>query len=286
MTGEGLIQKKKSVKKILLAALACFLLLSVIAHPGQFTKEEISQREKYEELLKTAEIVKAQEIGEGVTKPWRLFLKTDEQEISGCWKNPEGIQRGHLEGWQYEIAAYRMDKLLGLEMVPPTVEREFEGKKGSLQLWIESEFSLLDVMENDIPLPDKNPEVTIFNRGKYLTRAFDSLIANDDRTQQNIRYTKDWRTILIDHSRAFRSARKYRKRLLYGKKGSKEKQIFRQLPRAFVTRIKALDYETVKSAVGSYLKDEEIQALLARRELLLSEIEEMIAESGEDNVLY
>jgi hypothetical protein len=286
MTGEGLIQRKKSVKESLLTALACFLLLPVIVAPVQFTKEEITQRGKFEELLKTAEIVKAQEIGEGVTKPWRLFLKTDESEISGCWKNPEGIQKGHLEGWQYEIAAYRMDKLLGLDMVPPTVEREFEGKKGSFQLWIQSEFSLLDVMEKGIPLPDKNPEVTIFNRGKYLTRAFDSLIANDDRTQQNILYTKDWRTILIDHSRAFRSARKYRKRLLYGKNGSKEKKLFRQLPHAFVARIKSLDYETIESAVGPYLKDEEIKALLARKELILSEIEEMIAESGEEKILY
>ena len=265
---------------------ACILLLPIFVASAQFRKEEIAYREKFEELLKTAEIIKAQEIGEGVTKPWRLFLNTDGPGMSGCWKNPEGIQKGHQEGWQYEIAAYRMDKLLELGMVPPTVEREFDGKKGSFQLWIESQFSLLDVMENGVPLPNKNPEATIFNRGKYLTRAFDSLIANEDRTQQNILYTKDWRTILIDHSRSFRSARKYRRRLLYGKKGSKEKKLFRQLPRAFVERIKSLDYDNVKNAVEPYLTDEEIHALLARKELLLSEIEEMIAETGEDNVLY
>ncbi len=278
--------EEKIMRRYISAGSVCLLSLSIFVAPAQFKKEEIAQREKFEELLKTAEIIKAQEIGEGVTKPWRLFLNTDEPETSGCWKNPEGIQKGHLEGWQYEIAAYRMDKLLGLGMVPPTVEREFDGKKGSFQLWIESEFSLLEVMENGIPLPDKNPEATIFDRGKYLTRAFDSLIANDDRTQQNIRYTKDWRTILIDHSRSFRSARKYRRRLLYGKNGSKEKKLFRQLPRAFVERIRSLDYDIVKNAVGTYLTDEEIHALLARKELLLSEIEEMIAESGEEDVLY
>jgi hypothetical protein len=179
-----------------------------------------------------------------------------------------------------------MDKLLGLGMVPPTVEREFEGKKGSLQLWIESEFSLLDIMEQSIPLPDKMPEAEVFNRGKYLARAFDSLIGNDDRTQQNVRYTKDWRILLIDHSRAFRSSKKYRKRLLYGKNGMKEKKLFRRLPRSFVERVNALNFEKIKNAVGPYLKDEEIDAVLARQKLLLKEIDEMIRESGEDSVIY
>jgi hypothetical protein len=208
------------------------------------------------------------------------------EELSGCWKNPQGVQKGHLEGWQYEIAAYQMDKLLGLNMIPPTIEREFDGKKGSFQLWVVTEFSLLDVMEKGIPLPNKNPEATLFNRGKYLARAFDCLIANEDRTQQNILYMKDWRVILIDHSRSFRSKKKYQKRLLYGKRGSKEKQLFRQLPRSFVDRIKALDFDTIKNAVGPYLTDEEINAVLARKKLLLDEIEEMIKEMGQDKVLY
>jgi hypothetical protein len=279
-------QEEKIVKRSIFSAIISVFLLSVFVTPTQFTTEEIKQREKYEGLLKTAEIIKAEEIGEGVTKPWRLFLKKGDDEISACWKNPEGVQKGSLEGWQYEIAAYQMDKLLGLNMIPPTVEREFHGQPGSLQLWAESEFSLLEVMEQGIQLPDRNPEATVFSRGKYIARAFDSLIANEDRTQQNVLYTKDWRVILIDHSRAFRSKKKYQKRLLYGKRGSKEKQLFRQLPRTFVEKVKALEYDSIKNAVGPYLTDEEINAILARKKLLLSEIEEMINELGQDKVLY
>lgn len=274
------------MKRLILSIITFVFLLFIIVAHAQFTDEEIIEREKIEKLLKTADVIKAEEIGEGVTKPWRLYLKKGEEELSGCWKNPQGVHKGHLEGWQYEIAAYQMDKLLGLNMIPPTVERELEGKKGSLQMWIESEFSLLDVMEQGIPLPDKNPEATIFNRGKYLARAFDSLIANDDRTQQNVRYTKDWRVILIDHSQAFRSKKKYQKRLLYGKNGSKEKKLFRQLPRSFVEKVRSLEYENIKNAVGPYLTDEEINAVLARKKLLLAEIEEMINEMGQDKVLY
>ena len=274
------------MKRLILSIIIVVFLLAIIAAYAQFTDEEIVEREKIEALLKTADIIKAEEIGEGVTKPWRLYLKKGEEELSACWKNPQGVQQGHLEGWQYEIAAYRMDKLLGLNMIPPTVEREYYERKGSFQLWIVSEFSLLDVMEQGIPLPDKNPDATIFNRGKYLARAFDSLIANEDRTQQNVRYTKDWRTILIDHSRAFRSKKKYQKRLLYGKRGLKEKKLFRQLPHSFVEKVKALEYDNIKNVVGSYLTDEEINAVLARKKLLLTEIEEMINEMGQDKVLY
>jgi hypothetical protein len=274
------------MKRFFLSVIAFVFLFAISVGAAQFTKEEIANREEIEDFLKTADIVKAEEIGEGVTKPWRLYLKKGDQELCGCWKNPQGVQKGHLEGWQYEIAAYRMDKLLGLNMIPPTVEREFEGKKGSFQMWVTTEFSLLDIMEQGIPLPDKNPDATVFNRGKYLARAFDSLIANEDRTQQNVRYTADWRVILIDHSRAFRSKKKYQKKLLYGKNGSKEKQLFRQLPRTFVEKIKGLDFDKIKKAVGPYLTDEEIRAVLARKKLILAEIDEMIEEKGQDKVLY
>jgi hypothetical protein len=255
---------------------------------GQFTPAEIAQRQEIEEFLKTAEIVRFEDIPEGVTKPIRLFLKKGDVERSGAWKNPKGMQKGHLEGWQYEIAAYEMDKLLELYLVPPTVEREFKGKKGSLQFWVQVQFSELTVFEQKIGIPRSK-----FNNKenmKYLTRAFDSLIGNDDRTQQNILYTKDWRTILIDHSRAFRSSKKYTKKLMYGAKGLKKAggrpQLFRRLPRAFVEKVKALNYDDIKNAVGSYLKEKEIRAILIRKELLLKEIEEMVKEQGEDKVLY
>jgi hypothetical protein len=268
-----------------------FLLALSSAHwlYAQFTAEEIAQRPFWEEFLKTAEIVRAEEIGEGVTKPLRLYLKKDGTEASGAWKNPRGMQQGFLEGWQYEIAAYELDKLLGLNMVPPYVEREFNGKPGALSLWVTSQYSLLTIMEQQIEIPKAvQPRVDDM---KYVTRAWDSLIANDDRTQQNILYTKDWRTIIFDHSRAFRSSREHTEKLMFGKNGLKKFAegrpiLFRRLPRAFVEAVKALTFERIKDAVGPYLTDKEIEAVMKRKILLLSEIEEMIKESGEAKVLY
>ena len=51
-------------------------------------------------------------------------------------------------------------------------------------------------------------------------------------------------------------------------------------------KIKALNFDYIKKAVGSYLKDKEIEAILARKKLLLKEIDEMIKEKGEERVLY
>ena len=270
------------MKRILYTCLFFLICLSPVL--AQLTSEELSQRDFIEECLKTGEIVKFEEIGEGVTKPFRLFLKAGDFELSGVWKNPKGIQQGFLEGWQYEIAAYQMDKLLGLDMVPVTVEREFDDKAGSLQVWISGMMSDLDRIENNVQMPAS--VIREWENRKYLARAFDCIIANDDRTQQNIRYTEDWRTILIDHSRAFRSTREHTKNLMFGKNGIKGAVLFRRLPRKFVEEVKALNFDKIKEAVGDYLTKREINAILSRKVLFLNEVDEMIREQGEDAVLY
>jgi len=278
-------QGENKMKRKIFLLIAAFLLVTQGSWvSGQFTPSEIAERAQWEEFLKTAEITGSKEIGEGVTKPYKLYLKKGDVESQAAWKNPHGIQLGYLEGWQYEIAAYQMDKLLGLNMIPPTVEREFNGKKGALQFWVTKEMSDLERMDKNIDIPKDAADG--WEKMKYIARAFDSLIGNEDRTQQNILYTKDWRTILIDHSRAFRSSEKFTKQLMFGQNGITGNKPFRRLPRVFVEKIKALTFDSIKNAAGLYLEDKEIKAVLVRKNLLLKEIEEMIKEKGEDKVLY
>jgi hypothetical protein len=275
------------------AAVLVPLAVLMAVWPGlvlaQFTPEQVAQRPVQEELLLTAEIVRFEPIGEGVTKPFKLYLTKGDIEFKAAWKNPYGMLDGFLEGWQYEIAAYRLDKLIGLNMVPPAVEREFNGKKGALVLWAENKYSLLKLVEEGIRFPEAAVEHT--EKMKWLARAWDSLIANDDRTQQNILYTEDWRMILFDHSRAFRSSKKFTVRLMNGRNGIKHSQqgtpwLFRRLPRWFVDNVRSLTFESVKAAVGATLTDKEIKAVIARRALLLREIDQMIREQGEAAVIY
>ena len=277
---------KRSVALVLLASALALAPGWVLA---QFLPEEIARREADEEFLRTAVIVRSEPIGEGVTKPMKLYLQKGDVERKAAWKNPHGEMHGFLEGWQYEIAAYRLDKLIGLNMVPPAVEREFEGKPGALVLWAENKYSLLKIVEDGIRIPDE--AVDHNEKMKYLARAWDSLIANDDRTQQNILYTEDWRMILFDHSRAFRSEGQFAKQLMFGVNGIKVSSqgtpyLFRRLPRWFVERITALTFDEIKAAVGDTLKKKEIQAILARRELLLKEIAALVEKWGEASVIY
>ncbi len=251
---------------------------------AQFNPEELAERSKWEILLRKGKVVKKQKMGEGVTKPVRLFLEKDGMKGSGVWKSPGSTDAGLFDKWECEVAAYRLDKLLDLGMVPPTVARRYRGRKGSFQLYCELPMSEQIRRRDNIPYPpDKEEQI---ERMLYLSRAFDSLIANTDRSLQNIRFTPDWRLLLIDHSRAFRTSDSYKEQLVYGKYGKRKPLGFDSLPRKFVENVRTLNYGSIRAAVGPYLTSDEINAILARKILLLNEIEEMIKERGEDAVLY
>jgi len=255
---------------------------------AQFTKEEVADREKWEEFLKTAEIVAQDqpfESREAVTDPWVLTLEKDGVTNNAIWKDVEGRAKGFMENWRWEIAAYRLDKHLGLNMVPPTVERRFQGNRGSCQLWITSMMSLKKKFDEEI----KTPSYRVFNwnRAFYMQRAFDNLIANEDRHQNQYLITEDWRMILIDHSRSFRTSKKFTKKLIYDEKYKEGLTfIMKELPRALYEKIKSLNTEVIKGVVGEYLTDNEIEAMLVRKDLIVNWVEDHIKKMGEDKVLY
>lgn len=254
---------------------------------AQFTPEEVAEREKWEEFLETAEIVGQEQPfneREAVTKPWVLTLEKDGVQKRALWKNPEGRMKGYVENWRWEIAAYRLDKYLDLNMVPPTMEKRFQEDRGSCQLWIDAWISLKDKYEQNIKIPSY--KIFHWNRALYLQRAFDNLIANEDRHQNQFLIMKDWRMILIDHSRSFRTAKKFTKNLIYDEKYKEGPRLMAELPRAFVEKLKNLNVEVIKDIVGEYLTDQEIEAVLIRRDLILDWLDKWIKKQGEDKVLY
>jgi len=255
---------------------------------AQFTKEELAEREKWEEFLKTAEIVKQVQPfdkREAVTEPWVLTLEKDGVTRDAIWKDVAGRAKGFMESWKWEIAAYRLDKYLGLNMVPPTVEKRFQGNRGSCQLWITSMMSLKKKFEEKIKTPSY--KVFYWNRAFYKQRAFDNLIANGDRHQNQHLITEDWRMILIDHSRSFQTSKKFTKKLIYDEKYKEGPTfIMKELPRALYEKIKSLNAEGIKGVVGEYLTDKEIEAMLVRKDLIVKWVENRIKELGEDKVLY
>jgi hypothetical protein len=253
---------------------------------AQFTSEELAEREKWEEFLKTATIVgqKQQKSREAVTEPWELSLKKNGITRKALWKNAEGRMKGSMENWKWEIAAYQLDKYLGLNMVPPTVEKEFREERGSCQLWVDYWIKAKQKNEQKIKVPSY--KIFYYNRATYLRWAFDNLIANEDRHAGNIFITKDWRIILPDHSRTFRTSKKLTKDLIYTEKHKEGPKVMKELPRTFVDKLKSLNFELIRDIVGEYLTEKEINAVLLRRDLILKVIDERIEKLGEDKVLY
>ena len=271
-------------KSHLIPIIGFLCLASYVPCFAQFTPEETAERPKWEEFLLNANIVKEEQIrSQAVTKPWHLTLELDGVTNDALWKDVQGRVKGYIEGWKYEIAAYLFDKYLGLNMIPPTVEKRFHNNAGSCQLWVASEMTLKTKVEKKIKVP--SIKVFYYNRALNLQRFFDNLIGNEDRHQNNYLITSDWRIILIDHSRSFRTGRKWTTSLPYDEK-NKEGLVQKDMPREIFDKMKTLTFEEIKSFVGDYLTDDEINAVLARKDLIIEHINKKIAESSEAEVLY
>jgi hypothetical protein len=169
-------------------------------------------------------------------------------------------------------------------MVPPTVERRFQGKRGSCQFYVENTPTFREVQAEK----KKKPSYKIypFNLALYKQRAFDNLLANSDRHLNQFLITDDWRMILIDHSRSFPTTKKSTKKLIYDEKHREGPRLMSQLPRTLVAKLREMNQEVIRAVVGEYLTDKEIEAVLARRDLIIQWIDKRIKEKGEDEVLY
>ena len=224
-----------------------------------------------EELLKNAEVLSVEDIGMGVTKPSRVKLQHGDVTIDAAFKPiKRGRQRGFWESYQAEVAAYEMDKLLGLGMVPPTVERRVNKSKGSLQFWVHNSQLYRDVMASTPQTPSWSQQLS---RMKML----DILINNDDRNAQNFLVDPDAHIILIDHSRGFISSKQILKN---------EKKLPNQYDRALVEKLRTLDRETLDASLKGVLIGGQIKAILERRDFLLSHVDKLVEERGEARVFF
>ncbi len=253
---------------------------------AQFSSRDLARRAEWESFLGKAEIVDEEQLSfsQGVTQPWRLTLRQGDVERRAIWKDVTGVRGGFLEGWRFEIAAYALDKLLGVGMVPPTVLRVHHGGPGSIQLWIEDTALLRELLEQ--PENKKRFQSKTFRNASYIGQFFDNLIGNEDRHSGNILVTKDFRAILIDHSRTFRVGPQFTESIPYSEKNVAPEDLMRRLPRKLVERTAALSEKELREAMADLLSETELQALLARREILLREVRRIVGRFGERSVLY
>lgn len=222
-----------------------------------------------EEFLRSAPIVSEAEVPIGVTKPKRLYFAPGGPVASAAWKPlAPGMKQGYLESYKAEIAAYEMDKLLGMHMVPPYVERRVKGDLGAVAFWVEN------VHGWSIDHPVRGPDPVAWDLQVIRMKMFDQLIGNIDRNQGNLLYDDQYHLILIDHSRAFT-----------GSKDIARMSQFTRVDGALWEKMLALDETQLASALGKWLDKGKLRAIFARRDRMKKNIDRMVAQKGEAAVV-
>lgn len=218
-----------------------------------------------EEFLSTAEIISRQSTKEGRTKPFKVTLESGDKKIQAIfkYKNSSGSEgrgrmkkRGTPDRYKHEVAAYKLDRMLGIGLTPVTVERTIAGKSGSLQLWIEDLMSDLAVNQNQLAYNgycDQYGQINLMNN-------FDYLIMNADRNQSNIMYSQaDWQIWFIDHSKSFGTKTKRPKIL-------RSEDIV--VTDSFRKALEGLTQEKL-ATLSSWLSKSQIEAIWKRRNLMI-----------------
>ena len=262
------------------------LLLFVLAigQPASRDADEL------EEFLRRAEIVSHNDIPVGVTRPMKLELSDGARMLRASWKTVDisrpgitrfadgTIEKNFTDSYRNEIAAYELDKLLGLGMVPPTVERRIGGRKGGLQLWVTGV-----TMEKTEEL---SGDMEIWRQQVSVMWLFDDLIANIDRHLNNAMVSPEHRLILIDNSKTFRNYRELLNDLdangtgtharFWGVPYDQNRDRYpTHYPRAFVERLRAVSDDEIKEAIKRYIWGYDQKLVLMRRELILSRLDGM-----------
>jgi hypothetical protein len=119
------------------------------------------------------------------------------------------------------------------------------------------------------------PNATEWNNQMYRMRVFAALTRDTDRNLTNVLITPRWKVMMIDFTRAFR----LQPELMHSRDLAK-------MDRELFPRLKTLMKDSVKKVVRDWLTNSEIDAMMQRRDLLVAHFTRLIAELGEENVLY
>jgi hypothetical protein len=253
-----------SIAVLILAPAAARAQATAAATPEPVSaKTWLDRREQIESYLKEAEIVGMEEVKVGVTRPKHATLAPGGPVESIAWKVlPPGRPNGYWESYKSEIAAYEMDKLLGLDMVPPTVEKRVKGTLGAAVMWCTPTKSFKEMGG----VPAAPPKYfAAWNRQLARAKMFDNLIGNLDPNLGNWLVDPAWNLILIDHTRAFTSD----KNMVHKTMNSIDGQLW--------DRMKALTLESLTPVLSPYIGKGEIKAVLQRRDAMLADYEKQMA---------
>ena len=268
-----------SLSRVVMVALACVVipLAAPAADDAALTKDQIKV------FLQTAEVVNSKPSAKGVTHPWRLTLSNGTithdasfqpiDEHKSEMKLESGrVEMGFVDSYKYNIAAYQLAELIGLDdMLPVYVERKWQGKTGSLSWWLPVKMDDAERVLKKIVAPD----IDKWNKQMYRVRVFDELVYDTDPNLTNVLIGEDWTIWRIDFSRAFRTLKDLR-----------EPKNLVKCDRQLFEKLKALKADELTEKTKRYLTKAEVNGVMARRDKIVATFQTLIAEKGETEVLY
>jgi len=237
--------------------------------------------EDQERFLLQAEILEIRDVDTGVTGSRRATLSDGQLTHDAHVQNVDVFERVFSAGkasevnfrdfWGFNIAAYRLDKLLDLGMVPVSVERKVKGQRSSLTWWVDGVMmSAGEYRKGHVEPPDQLD----FDNQRRVGWAFQQLVLNRDANAGNLLVDENWKAWMIDFTRAFRMWKEL-----------DDVKVLMSVRRSFYDSLRGLDSEAVERELGPYLTKAERKGLLARRKLLLKHYDGLIKKRGEALVL-
>jgi hypothetical protein len=265
-------------RRFILAAVACLICRSfaVAADEPTLTKEQIKN------FLLTAKVVNSREAKKGITHTSRLTLSDGTithdasfqpiDEHKPFKELAHGSEVNFVDSYKYNIAAYGLAELLGIDdLLPVYVEREWQGKKGSLSWWLPVKMDEAERHKQKLTAPDPDA----WNKQMYKIRVFDQLVYDTDPNLTNVLIGENWQLWRIDFTRAFRLFKELR-----------NPEDLVRCDRQLLENLKALDANALAEKNKRYLTKGEMSAVMARRDKIVESFQKLIAEKGENEVLY
>jgi hypothetical protein len=207
----------------------------------------------------------------GGTKREAIFKSLDEKRMGATKLAGGKTEFNFTDSFRYERAAYVLDRQLGLNMVPVAVLQRRKGADGVLVDFIPD-----TVHENQVSTPFRGPQMAALTRQKSRMHLFDSLIYNTDRRAENMLIDESTgKLYLIDHSRAFREQKELQDIFAQGRVW---------LSREMYDNLVALNKENLASLLEDVISKAQLEAILARRDLIVAKIDQDRQEYGDDSV--
>jgi hypothetical protein len=246
------------------------LLASLAAQPAAAQGTAALRDEEKEAFLLQAEVVRTRPAPGGATGSVRVTLRRGDLTHDA---HIEAIDVGYGDSSRNDVAAYRLDRLLGLGMVPVTVLRPFDNHRSAF-IWSVDSVQMTERERRNRSV--RAPDLEKWNRQLDVARTFDQLIDYHDRHPGNLVIDGSWRLWMLDHSRAFKA----------GAELSDEKALPERLPRELLAGLRKLDQPALVTRLGGLVSKGQITGLLQRRDRIVAHFERLIAERGEPRVLY